>query len=154
MGYFPAGCGRAAEAETVLRPEGEVLLFEGLFVAGLRLPCHGFLIEVLEKFKVQIQQLMPNAVVALSKFVWAMTTFGGGLSTEVFTKHYCLHWQKRSSGGAIDQFGSCTFTPKTGKTKEKVVELAPCARNKWGDGPIIGFMCVALRAKGGHGRVP
>jgi hypothetical protein len=33
----------------------------------------------------------------------------------------------------IAQFGSCTFTPKTGKTSMEVVELVPCARNKWGN---------------------
>jgi hypothetical protein len=36
-------------------------------------------------------------------------------------------------GNKIAQFGSCTFTPKTGKTLIEVVELVPCARNKWGN---------------------
>jgi hypothetical protein len=52
---------------------------------------------------------------------------------EVFAKHYCLHWQKRRIGHKIAQFGSCTFTPKSGKTSMEVVELVPCARNKWGN---------------------
>jgi hypothetical protein len=52
---------------------------------------------------------------------------------EVFAKHYCLHWQKRKIGHKIAQFGSCTFTPRTGKTSMEVVELVPCARNKWGN---------------------
>jgi hypothetical protein len=52
---------------------------------------------------------------------------------EVFAKHYCLHWQKRKIGHEIAQFGSCTFTPRTGKTSMEVVELVPCARNKWGN---------------------
>jgi hypothetical protein len=48
-------------------------------------------------------------------------------------KYYCLHWHKRMIGNKIAQFGSCTFTPKTGKTSMEVVELVPCARNKWGN---------------------
>jgi hypothetical protein len=36
-------------------------------------------------------------------------------------------------GDEVAQFGSCTFTPKTGKTTMEVVELVPCARNKWGN---------------------
>jgi hypothetical protein len=52
LGYFPAGHGLAAGAETVPRPDGKVLVFEGLFVAGLWLPSHDFLFKVLEKFKV------------------------------------------------------------------------------------------------------
>jgi hypothetical protein len=52
---------------------------------------------------------------------------------EVFAKNYCLHWQKRKIGSKIAQFGSCTFTPRTGKTLTEVVEIVPCARNKWGN---------------------
>jgi hypothetical protein len=70
-------------------------------------------------------------VVALAKYVWAATSYGGQPSVEVFAKHYCLHWQKRKIGHKIAQFGLCTFTRKTGKTSMEVVELVPCARNKW-----------------------
>jgi hypothetical protein len=52
---------------------------------------------------------------------------------EVFAKNYCLHWQKRKIGDNIAQFGSCTFTPRTRKTSAEVVEIVPCARNKWGN---------------------
>jgi hypothetical protein len=148
LSFFPVGCGRATGAETSPRPDDEVFVFESLFVAGLRLPFHDFLIAVLDKFKVQIHQLTPNVVVALSKFIWATTTFSGDPSTEVFAKHYCLHWQKRAMSGRVDQFGSCTFTLKTGKTKEKVAELAPCAKNKW-----VGWMekWFYVRCTGGGG---
>jgi hypothetical protein len=72
-------------------------------------------------------------VVALAKYVWATTSYGGQPSVEVFAKYYCLHWPKRKIGNKIAQFGSCTFTPKTGKTSMEVVELVPCACNKWGN---------------------
>jgi hypothetical protein len=62
-----------------------------------------------------------------------VTSYGGQPSVEVFAKNYCLHWQKRKIGSKIAQFGSCTFTPRTGKTSAKVVELVPCACNKWGN---------------------
>jgi hypothetical protein len=52
---------------------------------------------------------------------------------EVFNKNYCLHWQKKKIGNKIAQFGSCTFTPMTGKTSTEVVEIVPFARNKWGN---------------------
>jgi hypothetical protein len=72
-------------------------------------------------------------VVALAKYVWATTSYGGQPSVEVFGKHYCLHLQKRKIGREIALFGSCTFTPRTGKTSMEVMELVPCARNKWGN---------------------
>jgi hypothetical protein len=133
MGYFGGGVGRVVGAEEVPEPEGELVVFEAFFIAGLRLPAHHFVSEVLQKFEVQVHQLTPNAVVALAKYVWATTSYGGQPSVEVFAKQYCLHWQKRKIGQKIAQFGSCTFTPKSGKTSMEVVELVPCARNKWGN---------------------
>jgi hypothetical protein len=114
-------------AEMVPEPEGELVVFEAFFAAGLRLPAHRFVAEVLRRFEVQVHQLTPNAVVALAKYVWATTSYGGQPSVEVFA------WQKRKIGHKIAQFGSCTFTPKTGKTSMEVMELVPCARNKWGN---------------------
>jgi hypothetical protein len=133
LGYFGGGVGRVPGAEEIPEPEGELVVFEAFFTAGLRLPVHRFVSEVLRKFEVQVHQLTPNAVVALAKYVWATTSYGGQPSVEVFTKHYCLHWQKRKIEDEIAQFGSCTFTPKSGKTSMEVVELVPCARNKWGN---------------------
>jgi hypothetical protein len=133
LGYFGGGVARVPGAEEVPELEGELVVFEAFFAAGLRLPVHRFVGEVLRKFDVQVHQLTPNAVVALAKYVWAMTSYDGQPSVEVFAKYYCLHWQKRKIGNKIAQFGSCTFTPKTGKTSMEVVELVPCARNKWGN---------------------
>jgi hypothetical protein len=133
LGYFGGGVGRVLGAEDVPEPEGELVVFEAFFIAGLCLPAHHFVSEVLQKFKVQVHQLTPNAVVALAKYVWATMSYGGQPSLVVFAKQYCLHWQKRKIGHKIAQFRSCTFTPKSGKTSMEVVELVPCARNKWGN---------------------
>jgi hypothetical protein len=133
LGYFGGGVAHVPGAEEVPEPEGELVVFEAFFAAGLRLPAHRFVGEVLRRFEVQVHQLTPNVVVALAKYVWAMTSYGGQPSVEVFVKHYCLHWQKRKIGNKVAQFGSCTFTLKTGKTSMEVVELVPCARNKWGN---------------------
>lgn len=65
---------------------------------------------MLKKYKVQTHQLTPNAMVALSKYVWETTTLCGAASIEVFAKHYCLHWQKRFVGGVVDSYESYTFT--------------------------------------------
>jgi hypothetical protein len=55
--------------QRVPEPEGELVVFEAFFAAGLRLPAHRFVGEVLCRFNVQVHQLTPNAVVALSKYV-------------------------------------------------------------------------------------
>jgi hypothetical protein len=95
VGYFGGGVGRIPGAEEVPELEGELVVFEAFVTAGLRLPAHRFVSEVLQKFEVQVHQLTPNAVVALAKYVWATTSYGGQPSVEVFAKQYCLHWQKR-----------------------------------------------------------
>ena len=84
LGYFGGGVARAPGTEEVPEPEGELVVFEAFFAAGLRLPAHRFVGEVLRMFNVQIHQLTPNAVVALSKYVWATTSYGGQPSVEVF----------------------------------------------------------------------
>jgi hypothetical protein len=153
LGYFGGGVARVPGTEEVPEPEGELVVFEAFFAAGLRLPVHRFVGEVLRRFNVQIHQLTSNAVVALSKYVWATTSYGGQPSVEVFAKYYCLHWQKRMIGSEVAQFGSCTFTPKTGKTTMQVVELVPCARNKWGNWQDFWFY-VAEGAAEDHPGLP
>jgi hypothetical protein len=131
LGYFGNRVGQVPGAEEISELEGEIVVFEAFFTTGLRLPAHHFVAEVLQRFGVQIHQLTPNVVVALAKYVWEVTSYGGQPSVEVFTKNYCLHWQKRKFGNKIAQFGSCTFTTRTGKTSAEVVELVPCAHNNW-----------------------
>jgi hypothetical protein len=91
LGYFGNGVGLVPGAEEVPEPEGELVVFEAFFTAGLRLPAHRFMAEVLQRFEVQVHQLTPNAVVALAKYVWAATSYGGQPSVEVFAKNYSLH---------------------------------------------------------------
>jgi hypothetical protein len=91
LGYFGGGVGRVPGAEEVPEPKGELVVFEAFFIAGLCLPAHHFVSEVLQKFEVQVHQLTPNAMVALAKYVWATTSYGGQPSVEVFAKQYCLH---------------------------------------------------------------
>jgi hypothetical protein len=101
LGYFGDGVGQVPGAEEIPESEGELVVFEAFFIAGLRLPAHRFVAEVLRRFEVQGHQLTPNAVVALAKYVWAVASYGGQPSMEVFPKNYCLHWQKRKIGNEI-----------------------------------------------------
>jgi hypothetical protein len=77
LGYFGGGVARVPGAKEIPEPEGELVVFEAFFAAGLRLHAHRFVGEVLRIFNIQIFQLTPNAVVALSKYVWATTSYGG-----------------------------------------------------------------------------
>jgi hypothetical protein len=73
----------------------EAVVFEEFFTGGLRMPPHPVLANILLKFQVQIHQLTPNVIVQLSKYIWAVTSFGGAPSAEGFAKSYELHYQLR-----------------------------------------------------------
>jgi hypothetical protein len=91
--------------EEIPEPEGEIVVFEAFFTAGLRLPAHRFVVEVLQRYDMQIHQLTPNAVVALAKYVWAVTSYGGQPSVEVFAKNYCLHWRRGKLEARLHSLG-------------------------------------------------
>jgi hypothetical protein len=69
LGYFGDGVGRVSGAKEIPEPDRELVVFEAFFIAGIRLPAHHFVAEVLRRFEVQVHQLTPNAVVALAKYV-------------------------------------------------------------------------------------
>jgi hypothetical protein len=97
LGYFGDGVGWVPGAKEIPKPEGELVMFEAFFIAGLRLPKHRFVAEVLRRFEVQVHQLTPNAVVALAKYVlWRFK-----VQVHQLTPNYCLHWQKRKIGDKI-----------------------------------------------------
>jgi hypothetical protein len=53
--YFLKGCGRPPGAESILDPhENEAVVFEDFFTAGLRMPPHPILLDILCKFRVQL----------------------------------------------------------------------------------------------------
>jgi hypothetical protein len=52
LGYFGDGVERVPGAEEIPEPEGEIIVFEAFFIAGLCLPAHGFMAEVMQRFDV------------------------------------------------------------------------------------------------------
>jgi hypothetical protein len=63
-GYFAKGMGHEPGQETIPEPHlDEVVIFEEFFTAGLRMPPHPVLADILLKFQIQIHKLTPNAIV-------------------------------------------------------------------------------------------
>jgi hypothetical protein len=52
LGYFGSGVGRVPGAEEIPEPKGEMVVFEAFFTAGLWLPAHRFVAEVLQRYEV------------------------------------------------------------------------------------------------------
>ena len=54
LGYFGNGVARVPGTEEIPEPEGELVVFEAFIIAGLRLPAHRFVAEVLQRFEVEV----------------------------------------------------------------------------------------------------
>jgi hypothetical protein len=56
--YFPKGYSRPLGVESMQEPRAnKVVMFEDFFAAGLRMPPHPVLVDILRKFLVQLHQL-------------------------------------------------------------------------------------------------
>ena len=59
--------------ETTPTPEkDEVVVFRSFFKAGLRFPLNEMIGEVLENYEIYLHHLIPNAIVWLSVYIWAL----------------------------------------------------------------------------------
>jgi hypothetical protein len=98
--------------------------------------------SLLAPFNVKLHHLTPNAMVQLSKFLWAVRTFGGEVSADGFSRLFELHCQDRKilEEGETEpseaQNACCTFIPRKNNKKAKLerVELSTAHKNKWEDG--------------------
>jgi hypothetical protein len=94
--YFAKGSMREPGEETIPElADDEAIVFEEFFAAGLRMPPHPALTEILLKYRVQLHQLTLNAFVQLSKCFWAALSFGGVPNGDGFTRRYELHYQPK-----------------------------------------------------------
>jgi hypothetical protein len=100
LGYFAEGSAREPGEEVILKPAAdEAIMFEEFCAAGLWMPPHPALTDILVMFHVQLHQLMPNAFAQFSKYILVVMSFGGKPSDDDFAKCYKLHYQLKEVGG-------------------------------------------------------
>jgi hypothetical protein len=96
LGYFVEGSTCELGEEVVPDPvDDEAVVFEEFFAAGLWMLPQLTLTDILVKFRVQLHQLTLNAFAQLSKYFWAVISFGGEPSNDGFAKRYELHYQSK-----------------------------------------------------------
>jgi hypothetical protein len=80
---------------------------------------------------------MPNAIIQISKFVWAVTSCRGHPTTDVFARHYELYYQNKkiqlegSETTITAQFGCISFHPSRFGNCSR---LTSSMRNRWTSG--------------------
>ena len=61
--------------ETVAHPRtDEVIVFRGLFTAGLRMPLDPVVVDIFRLFKVYLHQMTPTSIVRLNLYMWLSKT--------------------------------------------------------------------------------
>jgi hypothetical protein len=114
LGYFGENDDelvRFAGEETIPEPkEDEVVVFKSFFRVGLRFPLYEMIGEVLKKFEIYLHQLIPNAIVRLSVYIWALRSQGKSANAEGFYRVHELHYQtKARADGLHKNFGCYNF---------------------------------------------
>jgi hypothetical protein len=75
--------------------------------------------------------MKPNAITQLSKYFWAVGSFGGVPSVDAFTKQYELHYQPKKVGTAkgdmFAQYDCMNFHMK----RDGRPKLSLAIKNKW-----------------------
>jgi hypothetical protein len=154
-GYFPKDEARAPGAETVSElNDNEAAVYEDIFVAGLCMPPHPALIDILPHFQLQLHQLTSNTITQLSKYFWAVGSFSGVSSGNSFAKCYELQYHPKTvetlEGDWIAQYGCLTFHAK----RDGSPKLSLTVKNKWSVGWTKSwFYCrVSCRRSSGGGK--
>jgi hypothetical protein len=131
-GHFAEGEAHLPGVETVLKPNNdEAVVYEDFFVAGLHMPPHPPLADILLHSQAQMHQLTPNAITQLSKYFCVVSSFLGVPSGSAFAKRYELHYQLKTmetlEGDRIAQYGCLNFHSK----RDGSLKLSLAVKNKW-----------------------
>jgi hypothetical protein len=134
LGYFrevEKGLARFAGEETIPKPENdEVVVFKSFFKAGLIFPLHGMIAEVLEKFRIYLHQLTPNAIVRLSVYIWALRSHVVEPLAKAFCRVHELHYQTKAREDGLHENFDCYNFAYRKDMKTPVVSY----RTKWPTG--------------------
>jgi hypothetical protein len=134
LGYFKEadkGLVRFGGEESIPKPENdEVVVFKSFFKAGLKFPLQEMIAEVLEKFRIYLHQLTPNAIVRLSVYIWALRSQGVEPLAEAFCRVHELHYQTKAREDGLHENFSCYNFAYRKDMKTPVVSY----RTKWPTG--------------------
>jgi hypothetical protein len=90
---------RVAGDNTAHVPEAnEVVICRSFLKAGLRFPLSRFLVEVLKTFQIFLHQLMPEGIIRMGLFVWAVRSQGLEPSAKSFCSMHELLYKTKATG--------------------------------------------------------
>jgi hypothetical protein len=116
------------ESIVPLPKANEVVVFRSFMKVGLRFPLHKMLVEVLKTFEIYLHQLIPEALIKVVVFIWAMRSQGLELDAKCFCNIHELSYQMKATGKEQyhNNFGCYSFVPHSGASYP-----VPTFRKKW-----------------------
>jgi hypothetical protein len=120
---------RAGGEITIPLPEAnEVVVFRIFMKAGLCFPVHKMLVKVLETFEIYLHQLIPEALIKVGVFIWAMRSQGFEPDARCFCNIHELSYQTKATGKEQyhNDFGCYNFVHRSGTSYP-----VPTFRKKW-----------------------
>lgn len=87
------------------------MVFKSFFWARLRLSMFKMVAEVLKKYEIYTHQLIPNGIVNLIVYIWAMRSQGARVDAKAFCRIHELHYHTnaRPSVKLHNNFGCYNF---------------------------------------------
>jgi hypothetical protein len=128
------GTARAPARETVPQPrDNEVVIFRDLLFAGLWLPLHPTVVDILRYFDIYLHELTPNAILRLSVYMWICHTTKIKPSAVGFASAHQVHHQCRIvfEEGCQSVEKDCQFSCLNFSYKSGAVSPVTAYRNKW-----------------------
>ena len=108
----------------------ECVVFRDQFPAGLRMPCQGFIEEILKAYNIEMHHLSPNGIAKIALFVWVVKSQRANLDIEAFCNLDEMHTQFRNKmvdgKTIIKYFGYFSFKPARGAK-----QISQASKNKW-----------------------
>jgi hypothetical protein len=78
--------------------ENEVVVYRSFMKVGLRFPLSRFLVEVLKIFQIFLHQLIPEAIIRMGLFVWAVRNQGLEPRAKCFCSMHELLYKTKATG--------------------------------------------------------
>jgi hypothetical protein len=107
---------RARGGSTAPAPEvDEVVVYRSFMKARLQFPLSKFLVEVLKTFEIYLHQIIPEAIIRMGIFIWAVRSQGLELSAKCFCNMHELSYETQATGKEQynNNFGCCGFVPRS-----------------------------------------
>ena len=94
-------CSPSASSARARRPRGTIYVYEQALEAGMRVPLHGFLCEVLAHFGIASSRIAPNGWRAMAGFIVLSHFTGVAPSLPVFRHFFMLYGFKSYGTGRL-----------------------------------------------------